>query len=86
MQYYAQKAIREHLKKLQTDLKEHWKIEESRMHGTFINTGVWKGCPELIYDGVLNSTLYRDAKENGYTEDSIRSLFDIKKQRGAAVL
>lgn len=68
MQYYAEKAVEEHLKQLQMTFESEFK-----------RTGIpWKKNPEILDRAVRNSRRYQNSKKAGMSEKEIQVMFNEK--------
>lgn len=65
LQGYAEKAMQEHMKKLQQDFFEHWK-----------GRAPWAGKEEILLQSVRRSRRYKNLKSEGLSEEEIKKVFD----------
>lgn len=65
MQQYAEEAVKEHLTGLQETFFLHWKGREP-----------WEELPEIITNGIRQTSRYRELKNAEVSEDSIKKAFE----------
>lgn len=67
MQYFAEKAVAEHMKNLQNSFSQHWG-----------NQSPWGGDPQILTDAIKKSERYKRLKEDGKSEKEIDKIFRQK--------
>ena len=65
MQAFAEKAVEEHMKKLQATFFNHWK-----------SSAPWDDDDTYLRDLMVRSPRYQQLKASGATEDEIKAIFD----------
>lgn len=68
MQRYAERAVKEHMKKLQHEFYKHWE-----------NRDPWYNKPQVLEQAIQNSPVYLRLKEQGYGEQQITEMMNRKK-------
>lgn len=69
MQQYAEKAVKEHLKKLQDQFYSHWGKKDP-----------WAAHPQILQNAIRNSTVYLSLKNQGLKEEEILEYMNRKKE------
>lgn len=65
LQGYAEKAMQEHMKQLQSDFFEHWK-----------GKAPWAGNEEILISAIHRSRRYKKLKSDGLSEEEIQKVFN----------